>query len=132
MYLEETDEVANAPTSFPQVRLCFLSCFEQICTKPSMITSLDASLEARDIIMDKDDMRLSSVLIVAILVTPRNFPLRSIPSSISSFKLKILYLEVTTRFQDLIYVCRQKGENRQHPLAVYLGSSFLQTLFALL
>ena len=65
----------------------FLECLDNKGASPSITTSWEASLEIREIIIDSDEVKLSRFLTEGILVTPRAFPLRSIPSSISSFKL---------------------------------------------
>ena len=86
-YCDVVEDIEKASVSFCSKSERFLAYFVNNCGSPSIITSWDASFDIKEIIIDKADVRFSKVFIDGILVTPRAFPRKSIPSSISSFRL---------------------------------------------
>ena len=84
LYRGAVDVAANALVIFSSISLRFFEYFCKIVTNPSIITSCDASLNNNEVSSAIDVASSSNVFIGGTLVTPRNFPLRSMPSSKSS------------------------------------------------
>src|SRR5574342_1393509 len=84
LYCGAVDVIANAFAIFSSTSVRFFEYFCKTVINPSIITSCEASLRSKDVSNEREVVRSSSVLIGGILVTPRNFPRRSIPSSMSS------------------------------------------------
>src|SRR5487761_1995724 len=83
-YLGPVDIFAKQFASFSSTSGKFLEYFCNMVTNPSITTSCDASFMRRHVSIDKEVKRSSSELGDDVLVTPKNFPLKSTPSSISS------------------------------------------------
>src|SRR5574337_55327 len=83
-YFGPADIFAKQLASFSSISDKFLEYFCNTVVNPSITTSCDASFMRRDVNNDNEVKRSSSELGDDVLVTPKNLPLKSTPSSISS------------------------------------------------
>src|SRR5574340_1151685 len=86
-YLEVTDILAKEFAIFSSISEIFFEYFSNKPTRPSIITSWDASLTRSDTARERDVDSVSSQFGGGILVTTKNLTRRSIPSSTSSLML---------------------------------------------